>query len=547
MASVDLSNSQRRQLVALIATHGDVPTVSRRYILLEDAGLRRFETRVNVESSAADFSAELVRVLQDFGTLEDTGQPALVSLLRVLRERMEGHAAERAFVDGLLAPYQGGASGAQGGGREVRSEPGAAGGDGVGEVGSGDDGGGRAAPAPPASSTPAGAVPLPRSHAGGSKLFVSYRRDSWPFTGRLVADLRRHVAAEVFIDFQGIDEANFESAILRNLRESDGVLLVLSATTFDPARIFRPGDWVRREVAEALRLGKPIVLAGIDGRVPPSPVDLPEEIRAITKMQAISFYPEFWDAAVRRLGEFVVRVVPGAAWAPGAGGSAPGATPPGTGISTEASTGVGAAMEVLGAADPLPPEAAAVVMSPETLDEALRLLEDERDFEKAIFLFRELQAGGFSSRYAPIDELLATALRERAAEEYRREARGEYAIVALLARRRVSLPAARAAWVQFCEDYVDFDEDPDGLAEKLGRVGSPAEGGVVDGPKATPEQQALLDVMLDVSRPPAERSEAADKLAAIGDPRPGVGLRADGLPDVAWCAVPAGAFTMGGE
>ncbi|RIL11833.1 hypothetical protein DCC79_03555, partial [bacterium] len=63
----------------------------------------------------------------------------------------------------------------------------------------------------------------------------------------------------------------------------------------------------------------------------------------------------------------------------------------------------------------------------------------------------------------------------------------------------------------------------------------------------TPAQQALLDVMLDVSRPPAERSMAADKLAAIGDPRPGVRLRADGLPDVAWCAVPAGAFTMGGE
>ncbi len=541
MAKVDLSNNQRRQLVALIASHGDVLTVTRRYILLEDAGLRRFETRVNVESSAADFSAELVRTLQDSGTLADTGQPALVSLLRVLRERVAGHEAERAFVDELLAPYQGGGRAGEGAG-SASSGPAGATAPEVGPSGGGMPGGQGEWPAvPPGATQPA--VPSTSTAEGGARLFVSYRRDSWPFTGRLVEDLRRHVAAEIFVDFQGIDEANFESAILRNLRQSDAVLLVLSATTFDSGRIFRPDDWVRREVAEALRLGKPIVLAGIDGRVPPSPVDLPEDIRAITKMQAIAFYPEYWDAAVRRLGEFVVRVTPVAASAVGEEG--PAAAAPGAGVSAAASK-VAAAP---GAVNQLPLGAAAVIMSPATLDEALRLLE-ERDFKKAIFLLRELEAGGFRSRYVAIDDLLAMALRERAAEEYLRGARDAYAIVALLARRKVSLPAARVAWVQLREDYPDFGEDPHGLAAKLGDVEQAADATVdfpSDGPKLTPEQQALLDVMLDVKRPAAERSDAGDKLAAIGDPRPGVGLRPDGLPDIAWCPVPAGAFTMGGE
>jgi formylglycine-generating enzyme required for sulfatase activity len=36
-------------------------------------------------------------------------------------------------------------------------------------------------------------------------------------------------------------------------------------------------------------------------------------------------------------------------------------------------------------------------------------------------------------------------------------------------------------------------------------------------------------------------------LAVLGDPRPGVGLRPDGLPDIAWCEVPAGSFLMGDE
>ena len=46
---------------------------------------------------------------------------------------------------------------------------------------------------------------------------------------------------------------------------------------------------------------------------------------------------------------------------------------------------------------------------------------------------------------------------------------------------------------------------------------------------------------------PIERSEAGQALAHLGDPRPGVGLLPDGLPDIEWCEVPAGAFLMGSE
>lgn len=42
-----------------------------------------------------------------------------------------------------------------------------------------------------------------------------------------------------------------------------------------------------------------------------------------------------------------------------------------------------------------------------------------------------------------------------------------------------------------------------------------------------------------------QRAVVGDALNYLGDPRPGVGLTKEGLPDIVWCAVPAGEFLMG--
>ena len=58
----------------------------------------------------------------------------------------------------------------------------------------------------------------------------------------------------------------------------------------------------------------------------------------------------------------------------------------------------------------------------------------------------------------------------------------------------------------------------------------------------TAEQKRLLDIMLNPQYLPQERATAGREINKIGDPRPGVGLRPDGLPDIVWCEVPAGEF-----
>lgn len=58
-----------------------------------------------------------------------------------------------------------------------------------------------------------------------------------------------------------------------------------------------------------------------------------------------------------------------------------------------------------------------------------------------------------------------------------------------------------------------------------------------------PDGVARLNAEL-ARRDPRERAAWGQQLAAA-DPRPGVGLRADGLPDIQWIAIPSGTFRYG--
>lgn len=140
------------------------------------------------------------------------------------------------------------------------------------------------------------------------KLFVSYRRKSWGFTQRLAEKLERRLDAEIFIDTEGIDETHFANSIMRNLGQSDAVLLIVSEHTFAPEKIHHEKDWVRREIREALRLKKPIICAFVDGQ--PIPGDLPLDIEDIRQMQGVNFYPEYFTAALIKLVGFITKATP---------------------------------------------------------------------------------------------------------------------------------------------------------------------------------------------------------------------------------------------
>jgi hypothetical protein len=139
------------------------------------------------------------------------------------------------------------------------------------------------------------------------KIFISYRRNTWPFARQLASGLRLRLLSRVFVDVDSIDEDDFERCIMRHLSQSNVFVLVASDLVFDPAYIHRSDAWVRREIAEALRLGIPIVMARIDGLTLPPADDLPEDIREITKKQGEPFYPEYFSRGITRLARLIRR------------------------------------------------------------------------------------------------------------------------------------------------------------------------------------------------------------------------------------------------
>jgi hypothetical protein len=59
-----------------------------------------------------------------------------------------------------------------------------------------------------------------------------------------------------------------------------------------------------------------------------------------------------------------------------------------------------------------------------------------------------------------------------------------------------------------------------------------------------PEAKRLIDELDKPSTDHRRRGYIGERLAAIGDPRRGVGLNAEGLPELEWCQVPGGRITL---
>lgn len=150
-------------------------------------------------------------------------------------------------------------------------------------------------------------------------LFISYRRlDDAGEAGRLYDRLKKRFGDDVFMDVEGGIQPGepFAEVIARRLRGCKAVIVVIgprwsSATDAEGRRrLENPEDWVRIEIATALRHGIDVYPVLVDGASMPRSDELPEELAPLAGRQALAVRNDSWDFDVGNLIHALERVVP---------------------------------------------------------------------------------------------------------------------------------------------------------------------------------------------------------------------------------------------
>lgn len=140
-------------------------------------------------------------------------------------------------------------------------------------------------------------------------MFISYRRLDGDFVHRLTEKLEVRLDADIFIDLK-IDQAEWSRALEAHIRNCAVFALVVTENTLAADRLNQPDDWVRREIALALALHKPIALAVRNNLEPLKTIArLPPDINGLSRMQAKVIHSNSSAAYESSVDEFAAHCV----------------------------------------------------------------------------------------------------------------------------------------------------------------------------------------------------------------------------------------------
>jgi len=141
-------------------------------------------------------------------------------------------------------------------------------------------------------------------------IFISYRRDdSAGYAGRLYDRLAGHFGAQrVFMDVEGIEPGvDFVTAIEEAV-SSCRVLIVIIGDEWTQAkdaagrrRLDDPNDFIRLETGTALQRGIRVVPVLVEGASMPHIDDLPDDLKSLTRRQAIEISHKQWESSTGEL------------------------------------------------------------------------------------------------------------------------------------------------------------------------------------------------------------------------------------------------------
>jgi hypothetical protein len=140
-------------------------------------------------------------------------------------------------------------------------------------------------------------------------IFISYRRkDTAGHAGRLKDALENHFAGGVFMDVEKIAAGQDFVKAIDDAVGKCSVLLVLIgdqwlsvADSSGRRRLDDPEDFVRREIASALRRDITVIPVLVEGAAMPAPADLPDELKDLSRRNAQEISDTRWGYDVGQL------------------------------------------------------------------------------------------------------------------------------------------------------------------------------------------------------------------------------------------------------
>lgn len=139
-------------------------------------------------------------------------------------------------------------------------------------------------------------------------VFLSYRRSNVPWALAIFQHLTQH-GYDVFFDYLGLASGDFEQAILENIRSRAHFLVLLTPSALK--RCNEPGDWLRREIEEAIDCRRnivPMMLENFDFDAPAIAPHLTGKLALLKRYHGLGVPSEYFDAAMARLRDSFLNV-----------------------------------------------------------------------------------------------------------------------------------------------------------------------------------------------------------------------------------------------
>lgn len=135
--------------------------------------------------------------------------------------------------------------------------------------------------------------------------FISYRRETGKELARLVyTELNKVRGIKTFLDIEDLGASKFDNQLRQKIKETPNFILLLTSGTLD--RCKEENDWVRQEIALAIKSDKNIVPVMVEDFKFPSEADLPEDIRDIVKYNAVHYSTHYYSASIDKLLQYLI-------------------------------------------------------------------------------------------------------------------------------------------------------------------------------------------------------------------------------------------------